>query len=195
MSKETPETPEIPKITEQDARALQETIDSLDDPTSGLGDISEMDPEQLEEVVRVIRGTSQEAFDIRNARRKVRYKLYRLRTEAEGKSGAQEIGPEFRRVFESQPEFKGWRFFGHLWDVSLIDPYIVVGRDFTEEEEWASIVRAKFPHIVPDGSGRVVYPDIVVKERVLAASKKMGLELQDSDSTPPDDESGEGTQG
>lgn len=177
------------KLKEDEARALQETIDSLDDPDSALGDISEMDPEQMDEVVRIIKGASQEAFQIRRERKVVRYKLYRLRTEAEGKSGAQEIDKQFRTQFESQPEFKGWRFFGQLWDVSLVDPYVVVGRDFTEQEEWESIVRAKFPQIAPDGSGRVVYPDIEVKRRVMAASKKLASSARETTTDDKDTDS------
>jgi hypothetical protein len=158
------------QITEAEMKALDEQIDSLDDPRSD-DNIANLSPEALDEVSEVIRGGSQEAFALRRKRKDVRYKLYRLRTEAEGKCSAHEIPQAFRDVFQKQPYFKGWRFFGSLWDVSLLDPMVVVARDHTEQEEWDAIIRAKFPQITADG--RVVYPDITVKKKVDAVAKKI----------------------
>lgn len=160
------------KVTEEQVLDLDKQIEDLDLPTDD--NIANLSPERLEEVAVTIAGNSMEAFRLRRARKDVRYKLYRLRTEAEGKSSASDVSDDFRKHFENQPFFKGWKFFAALWDVSLLDPMQVVARDHSEIEEWEAIVRAKFPQLTPDG--KVVYPDISVKEKVDLAAQKFNVE-------------------
>lgn len=128
--------------------------------------LSEMHPSEVEKTVKAF---SPEGLELRAARRKVRYKLYRCRTESEGK-GASGCDQEFKEKFESQDGFTGWRFFATNWDVALDDPCIVVSRDLSEQAEWDLVVRSKFPQIQP--GGQIVYPDITVKKRVEAEAKK-----------------------
>lgn len=147
-----------------EAKALDKQIDAVE--------LADMSPEEMDaEAVRIVSGNSPEAVELRRLRRGVRYKLYRLRTEIEGKCSAPDIGQEFRSRFEKQPLFKGWRFFGSLWDVALADPYLVVARDHTEQEEWDQIIRSKYPQLTPGGG--VHYPDITVKRKVEAAEKRL----------------------
>lgn len=159
------------KATEAEVAVLDEKLDALDELDGGIHDLT---PEQLEETSREILWSSGAAFKLRRARKEVRYKLYRLRTEAEGKCSAHHIDAEFRASFEGQPLFKGWRFFGELWDVALIDPMTIVSRANSEQEEWDAVIRAKYPQVTP--GGKVVYPDLTVKKRVEAAAKKLSSE-------------------
>lgn len=140
-------------------------IKKLDDKIEDieLADMSE------EEITRTVKAFSSEGMKMRAERKAVRYQLYRLRTESEGKCAA-ESTKKFVKAFESQDIFDGWRNFGTTWDVSLEDPMLIVRRDLSEQEEWDNIVRSKFPQITHDG--KVVYPDIKVKEKVDKEVKK-----------------------
>jgi len=124
---------------------------------------------QVFEVERLVSAMSPEGLKIRAARRTVRYKLYRCRTEALGK-GASGCTNEFKQQFEKQTGFGGWRFFAVNWDVEILDPYKIIARDHSEEQVWDDIVRSTFPQVT--ASGGVVYPDIKVKKRVEAEAKK-----------------------
>lgn len=141
---------------------LEADIDALDEEGSELAD---MTPEEIEgAAARIVAGNTIEARDLRRTRKGVRYKLYRLRTEKEGKAPAPEVEEGFREHFESQPLFKGWKFFAILWDVALDDPMEVIARDHSEIEEWEAVVAARYPRLRPDGG--IEYPDIKVRERV-----------------------------
>ena len=133
-------------------KKLDEKIEDLE-----LADMSE------EEVTRTVKAFSSEGMQMRAERKKVRYQLYRLRTDAEGKC-SHDSSKAFVKSFEDQEVFDNWRNFGTTWDVSLSDPMVIVRRDLSEQEEWDNIVRSKFPQITHDG--KVVYPDVEVKEKV-----------------------------
>lgn len=122
-----------------------------------------------EEITRVVKAFSDEGVALRAERKKIRYSLYRLRTESEGKC-ASDVDDKFKKSFEDQKGFDGWRAFATTWDVSFDDPHRVVSRAMSEQEEWDNVVASKFPQIKPDG--RIVYPDLKVKARVDAESKK-----------------------
>lgn len=143
------------------SKKLKEHTEALEDLE--LADMTE------EDMTRVVKAFSSEGVALRAERKKVRYRLYRLRTEADGKC-ASESTEEFKKSFESQEGFDGWRAFATTWDVSFDDPFRVVSRIISEQEEWDNIVASKFPQIRSDG--RVVYPDLKVKARVDAESKK-----------------------
>lgn len=146
------------KLKEQEK--LDQTIEDLDE------NIDEMDAEDFE---RVVAGNSMEAFQLRRARKDVRYQLYRMQTEAEGR-GAAQPPPGLREHFEGSEGFKGWKWFGITWDVALDDPMRLVKRDLSVGDEWEQIIRTKFPVIEP--GGKVTYPDIKVKEKVQAEAKR-----------------------
>ena len=97
-------------------------------------------------------------------RRKVRYFLYSLRSIETGKKAPADLPKELASQIESQDGFDGWKNFANTWDVALNNPYKVVSRRFSEEEEWDRVVQAKFPKIKPDGG--VHYPDMEVKAKV-----------------------------
>lgn len=124
------------------------------------------------EIGDVIAAMSQEGLELRRARKKVRYKLYRCRTESEGK-GSSEVDEEFKQRFETQPSFDKWQFFGTTWDVSFDDPYRIVHKDKSEQEEWDELCAAKFPSVGHDG--KITYPDIKVRKRVEQEAEKRGL--------------------
>jgi hypothetical protein len=138
---------------------LSREIDALDD----LDEITE------EDFVRIIKGNSSEAFQMRRDRKNVRYRLYRIQKEFLG-GPASEDSDGLRAKFEADPAFRGWRWFGITWDVSLDDPFRIVRRDISVEDEWNAIIRAKFPTLSEDG--RITYPDIKVKEKVRKISKE-----------------------
>jgi len=132
---------------------LSREIDALDD----LDEITE------EDFVRIIKGNSSEAFKMRRDRKNVRYRLYRIQKEFLG-GPASGDSEGLREKFEADPNFKGWRWFSVTWDVALDDPFRIVRRDISVEEEWNEIIKAKFPTVNEDG--RVTYPDIKVREKV-----------------------------
>lgn len=120
------------------------------------------------EIARVVSAFSIDGMALRRARKQVRYKLYRLKSESEGKTSAHGIADdEFRAKFELDSNFGGWRFFGITWDVAFNDPYRCVHRDKSVVDEWDELVAAKFPQIQP-GTGKVIYPDISVRQAVEA---------------------------
>jgi hypothetical protein len=148
---------EVEKATKQ-----LEDLDSLKDGEN----IADMTPDQLE---RKVKAFSDEGLKLRRARKEVRYQLYRLRTDAEGKN-SHESTKTFIKKFEDQPYFDGWRNFGTTWDVAQDDPYRIVHKTLSEQEEWDEVVRSKFPQI--DHNGKVTYPDITVRKRVEHESAK-----------------------
>lgn len=132
-------------------------------------ELADMSASEIEEVIAAM---SQEGLELRRARKKVRYQLYRCRTESEGK-GAAEVDDEFKKRFEEQPFFDRWQFFGTTWDVAFDDPYRIVHKDKSEQEEWDELVAAKFPTVGHDG--KITYPDIKVRKRVEDEAKSRGL--------------------
>jgi len=145
------------KITSQQSK--QEAVDKLDKDIEDL-ELHDMSETEIEKTVSAF---SAEGLELRRARKKVRYQLYRLRTESEGKC-ASESDDEFRKKFEDQPLFDGWRMFGTTWDVAMDDPYRIVHKTISEQEEWNEVVRSKFPQI--EAGGKIVYPDINVRKKV-----------------------------
>lgn len=83
-------------------------------------------------------------------RRGVRYRLFRLKNEAEG--GATIETPEgFKEHYEAQKWFDGWDKFGITWDVGdpvrpqprgSENPLEVVPRYVSVQEEWEDVVDA-----------------------------------------------------
>lgn len=136
---------------------LEQEIEEID-----LHDKSE------EEIKKVIDGLSQEAMTIRKERKKIRYQLYRLQSEAEGRC-ANVSEPGFKEQFEDQPEFSGWRQFSISWDVALDDPMRIVHRYHSQADEWDEVMKSKFPSVAP--GGKMSYPDITVRKKVEAEAK------------------------
>lgn len=136
-------------------------LEKLDDEIEELDDsIHKMDETEVEEVVS---GLSMRGMTFRRDRKDVRYKLYRLRTEADG-GPASEVDEEFKKKFEEHDLFGGWRFFAITWDVAFDDPFRCVHRDKSGVQEWDELVKAKFPQVGP--GGKVAYPDINVRKKV-----------------------------
>lgn len=135
----------------------------LDDMDESIEDMTEEDFE------RIVKGNSREAFEIRRARKAVRYRLARIKTEVLG-GPASEDHDGLKERFEAMPLFGGWRWYGVNWDVDLIDPFKIVSRTHSKIEEWEAIIAAKFPVIQP--GGKIQYPDIKVKEAVAAEAKR-----------------------
>lgn len=117
------------------------------------------------EIDRTVSSYSEEGMAFRKKRREVRYKLYRLRTEAVGGPAA-EVDIKFIKQFEADPLFDGWKFFGLTWDVAADDPYRCVHRDKSNTQEWDELVEAKFPRVEP--GGKLTYPDINVRKKIEA---------------------------
>ena len=120
------------------------------------------------EIKKVISGLSAEGMELRRTRKKIRYQLYRFKGEAEGVcANVSEEG--FKEIFEDQPLFDGWRNFSQTWDVAMDEPLRIVHRQYSVQEEWDEIVRAKFPSIAP--GGKITYPDVTVRKAVEAEAK------------------------
>jgi len=156
-----------------------ESVAQLNQEVDDL-DLSALSPEELETVSRVIHGNSAEAQSLRRSRKDVRYKLYRLRSEAEGKSSIPELDETFRKSFSSQPAFRGWKFFAVLWDVDLVDPLVVVARDHSEQADWDNLVASRLPQIHPGGG--LHYPDLTVRKKVVAHARSTRKKTEPSGS-------------
>lgn len=85
----------------------------------------------------------------RKLRREVRYKLFRLKNEAETKvakeNGIREdyvkadVEKGFKKKFEEQEVFKvtgGFIDFGVKWDVDPEEPYTIISREKSVDSEW-----------------------------------------------------------
>lgn len=143
---------------ETEQEHLEEVIEEIE-----LHDKSE------EEITEVINGLSREAMTLRGKRKRVRYQLYRLKSEAEGRC-ANVSEPGFKESFEDQDHlFGGWRNFSITWDVAMDDPMRIVHRRHSMAEEWEEVVASKFPSIAP--GGKITYPDITVRRKVEAEAK------------------------
>lgn len=117
------------------------------------------------EIEKVVSAFSQNGMELRRARKKIRYQLYRLKGEAEGRTSTNGVVEEgLKEKFEADPNFGGWRFFSITWDVAFEDPYRCVHKDKSTLEEWEELVAAKFPKIEP--GGKITYPDIKVRKAV-----------------------------
>ncbi|RLC37028.1 hypothetical protein DRH27_04325 [Candidatus Falkowbacteria bacterium] len=152
--------------TKKQAKAVKEVtkdLDKLDDGDKNLADMS------ATEIEKTISAMSAEGLRLRRERKTVRYQLYRLRTDAEGK-GAHESTKAFIAKFEDQETFDGWGNFATTWDVAFNDPYRIVHKTKSEQDEWDEVVRAKFPQIGHDG--KITYPDIKVRKKVEAEVEK-----------------------
>lgn len=157
-----------------DQEQLADAIDELDD------NITELEPSDFEGVVA---GNSREAFTLRRKRKKIRYRLRRIQTAFNGGPAAEDT-EGLKEQFEAMKYFGGWRDYGRTWDVDLVDPMLIVHRDFTVEEEWETLVRNKFPQIQP--GGKIVYPDIKVKRQVDKQALADKLNARAGDSIPKD---------
>jgi len=153
---------------------LEETIEGLDD------NITEMSTGDFEDVVA---GNSREAFTLRRRRKKIRYRLRRIQTAINGGPAAEDT-EGLKEQFEAMKYFGGWRDYGRTWDVDLVDPMLIVHRDFTVEEEWEMLVRNKFPQIQP--GGKITYPDIKVKRKVDRQALADKLNARSGDSLSSD---------
>lgn len=105
-------------------------------------------------------------------RRDTRYMLYTMkRCEEKGWDLPKKQGytKKFIKSYESQVGFNGWDNFAVTWDVALHDPETIVSRMFSEQEEWERTIKAKFPQILP--GGKIIYPDLSVKEKVESIGK------------------------
>jgi len=123
-------------------------------------ELDELSPKEIE---RTVKALSPEGMAMRRSRKDVRYKLYRLATEANG-GPASGVDKKFIDRFEKDPNFGGWRFFGVTWDISADEPYQCIHREKSNIEEWDEIVASKFPQISP--GGKVTYPDINVRKKI-----------------------------
>jgi len=142
---------------------MNRSVEDLDNEVEEL----ELHDKSEKDIEKIVSGMSNEARNIRAMRKHIRYQLYRLKSEAEGRaSNVSEEG--FKEKFEVQRGFDGWKMFSISWDVKLDDPEVVIARKLSEIEEWDALMESKFPTIK---NGVVVYPDIKVKEKVEAEIK------------------------
>ena len=140
--------------------------EALDQEIERLDNLHELSATEIE---RTVSAFSKEGVELRARRKKIRYQLYRCRTEKAGMCSA-DVSDEFKATFENQPFFAGWLNFAVTWDVAFDDPERIVHRTMSEADEWDEVVRAKFPQV--DHTGKVTYPDITVRKRVEAEARK-----------------------
>ena len=121
------------------------------------------------EITKLAGGMKARDFKIRTERKKIRYVMYRIRTEIDGgpASGATN---KFKETYENAEGFDGWQKFSVTWDVSLSDPQKIVSRSKSQAAEWQEVFEAKTPVILPGGEIR--YPDKDVERKMKKASGK-----------------------
>jgi hypothetical protein len=151
----------------QEQESMEQKIEDL-----SIEDLS------VEEIEAQSKALDKVVMEVRKERKRIRYILYRLKTEAA--SGGVNLAPDeatgsFKRIFIEQDLFEGWDKFSETWDVSLGNPEKIIHRDKSAADEWEELVRAKYPMIEP--GGKVVYPDETVRKRILEE-----MEIQNGDS-------------
>jgi len=107
-----------------------EVVEELDTEIEEL-ELADMSETEIEKTVAAF---SDEGMELRAKRKKVRYQLYRLRTESEGKCGADST-EEFKAQFDAQDKFDGWKNFASTWDVAFDEPTRIVHKTKSEQEE------------------------------------------------------------
>lgn len=128
-----------------------------------------LDDKSPSDIDKISEGLSS-GMPLRRQRKELRYKCYRMRTEAtEGPSPPNGFREAVAHL-ETMKGFDGWKNFAITWDISMEDITKIVSRQFSEFEEWDRVVKAKFPIIEPGGN--IVYPDKKVEEAVKAAAKE-----------------------
>lgn len=142
---------------------MKSDVEKLDDEVEEI----ELHNKSAADIEKIVSGMSMEARNIRGLRKHIRYQLYRLKSEAEGRAcNVSEEG--FKETFECQEGFDGWKNFAMTWDVKLDQPEVVIARKLSETEAWENVIKSKFPTIK---NGVVIYPDIKVKKKVEAEIK------------------------
>ncbi len=86
----------------------------------------------------------QEELYLRTVRRRIRYWLFRLRTEANDGNAAEGIPRGIRRYYEKADHFDGWENFGTTWDLDDDNPLQTRWRFQSVEEEYEEKLRAEF---------------------------------------------------
>lgn len=91
-------------------------------------------------------GSVPEGVYERTVRRRVRYELSRLKTEADG--GVEADPPEgFKDFFEKQEWWDGWDNWGVTWDVGKLGSeegvLVVVPRWLSIYEEWDDVIQGE----------------------------------------------------
>lgn len=136
---------------------------------SDIEDI-ELHDKNAEQIEKIVKAFSPEGMELRRKRKKIRYQLYRMRSEALGMcSRLSCTDDDFVKQFEIQNDFTYWRDFSIHWDVAMDDPYRVVHRSRSTLDEWEDIVKAKYPQIKPNGG--IEYPDIKVRKKIEEEAK------------------------
>lgn len=82
-------------------------------------------------------------------RRKVRYWLFRFRTELEEDGANADDAPEgLREHFEGLEWFQGWGKFGFTWDVHEEDKFRIVPLHASLHDQWNKTIEEKVPELV-----------------------------------------------
>lgn len=79
--------------------------------------------------------------------KEIRYRLFQLKDQAEREVEIPELPEDFKESFEEQDAFRGWINFGVKWDVDEKDPWKIVKRKKSIEEEWNEVLLEKVPEI------------------------------------------------
>ncbi len=127
--------------------------------------------------VLVPEGSVEDFLYVRQVRRKVRYWLFRLRSEAEGLGDAKGIPAGLKTHYKKQEWFDGWENFGATWDVDDEDPLTTVPRWETIHEEWDRVLEQE--HRANRISARQ-------RRRNNQVEKSVTIQLEDADGSEGD---------
>lgn len=105
--------------------------------------------------------------------RKVRYWLFRFRTECDKGVSAAEAPEGLKIKFENLEWFQGWENFGISWDVHADDCFRIVPLKQSLDDDWNQILERVTIELVPDEK----HVDRVIaarekEEEVITKSKK-----------------------
>ena len=82
----------------------------------------------------------------RTLRRRIRYVMSRLKTEADGGAEMEDVPEGFNSFFEDQEWFDGWENWGVTWDVGKLKDgnfLEVVPRWLSIHEEWEDVIQGE----------------------------------------------------
>lgn len=86
---------------------------------------------------------SDEELYLRTVRRRIRYWMFRLRTEANEDRPADGLPEGLKSFYEDSEHFDGWENFATTWDVTEQNPLVTTWRFQSVEEEYEQKLEAE----------------------------------------------------
>lgn len=101
-------------------------------------------------------------------RRKIRYWLFRFRTELENGVEIDDAPKGLKKKFEKLEWFQGWANYGVSWDIHMTELFRIVPLKKSLDDEWKHIIDKVAIELVPDEK----FTDKIAKKKTKNKTKK-----------------------